>query len=133
MEERDDEDKPTGVHAIGWNGHFYKAWVTNYGSTEEGKQASKKRQLTDGRNYSMGVDRPKQLEHCCDVAGCVDRHNRHRLHVLKFHKMWKTKPWATRVKLEVFGASLVGSYLACRHLMPKWRDRDDAASNFMAF
>ena len=121
------------MHAIGWNDHFYKAWVTNYGSTEEGKQASKKRQRTDGRNYSMGVDRPKQLEHYYDVVGCVDRHNRCCQHVLEFHKTRKTKSWATRVQLEVFGASLVDSCLACRHLMPKWRDLDDTVPNFMAF
>ena len=133
MEERNDEDKPTGVYAIGWNDHWYKAWVTNYGSTKKGKQASKKRQRTDGRNYSVGVDRPKQLEHYYDVAGYVDRHNRYRQHMLKFHKIWKTKSWATRMQLEVFGASLVDSYLACRYLMPKWRDRDDAVSNFMEF
>jgi hypothetical protein len=68
MEERNEDGNPTGVHAIGWNDRFYKAWVANYGSTEEGKQASKKRQRTDGRNYNIGVDRPKQLEHCYDVA-----------------------------------------------------------------
>jgi hypothetical protein len=119
MEERDDEDKPTDVHVIGWNGRFYKARVTNHGSAEERKQASKKRQRTDGRNHSMGVDRPKQLERHCDVV--------------EHHKTWKTKSWATRVQLEVFGASLVDSCLACRRLMPKWRDRDGTVSNFMAF
>ena len=133
LEERDDEDEPTGSYAVGWNDHFYKAWITNYGSTEDGKQANKKRQRTDGRNYSIGVDRPKQLEHYYDVAGYVDRHNRYRQHMLKFHKIWKTKSWVTRMQLEVFGASLVDSYLACRHLMPKWRDRPDTQSNFMEF
>ena len=35
--------------------------------------------------------------------------------------------------LEVLGASLVDSHLACRHLMPRWRDRDSSESNFVAF
>ena len=53
--------------------------------------------------------------------------------MLKFHKVWKTKTWATRMILEILGASLVDTYLACRHLMPMWRDMDTSESNFMAF
>jgi hypothetical protein len=35
--------------------------------------------------------------------------------------------------LEIIGASLVDTHLACRHLMPRWRDRETTESNFMAF
>jgi hypothetical protein len=130
-ERKDDGSEPTGRCAIGWNDHWYKGFITNYGSTKPGKRASKKRQRSDGRNYSIAVDRCQQLEHYYEVAGHVDRHNRHRQHVLKFHKMWKTKKWQTRMILEIIGTSLVDTHLACRHLMPRWRDKDTTESNFM--
>jgi hypothetical protein len=133
FEEHDDDGDPTGRHAIGWNDHWYKGFITNYGSAKPGKRANKKRQRSDGRNYTIGVDRCKQLEHYYEVAGYVDRHNRYRQHMLKFHKVRKTKTWATRMILEILGASLVDTYLACRHLMPMWRDMDTSESNFMAF
>jgi hypothetical protein len=64
-------------------------------------------------NYSVGVDRCQQLAHYYEVAGYVDRHNRHRQHMLKFHKMWKTKKWQRRMMLEIIGVSLVDTHLAC--------------------
>ena len=70
-----------------------------------------------------------------EIAGHVDRHNRHRQLMLKFAKTWKTKRWETRVQLEVLGLGchLVDTCLVCRYLMPKWKDRDDTESNFLAF
>jgi hypothetical protein len=58
--------------------------MANYGSTKPGKRASEKRQRSDCRNYSIAdlVDRHQQLEHYYEVAGYVDRHNRHRQHTL---------------------------------------------------
>jgi hypothetical protein len=86
FEERDDGSEPTGRCAIGWNDHWCKGFITNFGSAKPGKRASKKRQRSDGRNCSIGVGRCQQLAHYCEVAGYVDRHNRHRQHTLKFHK-----------------------------------------------
>ena len=37
------------------------------------------------------------------------------------------------MQLEALATSLVDAHLTCRFLMPKWRDRDDSESNFMAF
>jgi hypothetical protein len=135
FEERKDGDgsEPIGRRAIGWNDHWCKGFMTNHGSTKPGKRASKKRQRSDGRNCSTAVDRRQQLEHCHEVAGHIDRHNRYRQHALKFHKTWKTKKWQTRMMLEIVGTSLVDACRACRHLMPTWRDRDTTESNFMAF
>ena len=119
---------------MGWNDHWCKAFVTNYGSVAPGQPANKKRQRAeDGRNYYMPVPRPSHLEHYYEISGCVDRHNRHRQSVLKLHKIWKTKRWETRMQTEVLGTSMVDAYLTCRWLMPKWRDRDDCESNFLAF
>jgi hypothetical protein len=53
--------------------------------------------------------------------------------MLRLHKTWKTKNWATRMQLEVLGMAVVDAHLTCRMLMPKWRDRDDSESNFQAF
>ena len=49
------------------------------------------------------------------------------------HETRKTKNWATRVQLEVMGTAVVDARLTRRTLMPKWRDRDDSESNFLAF
>jgi hypothetical protein len=49
------------------------------------------------------------------------------------HKTRKTKKWQTRMMLEIIGASLVDTCLTCRHLLPRWRDRETTESNFMAF
>jgi hypothetical protein len=58
--------------------------------------------------------------------GWVDRHNRYRQGILGLHNIWKTKRWQTRIQLELLGVSLVDSFLACLHLLPKWRsDKDD--------
>jgi hypothetical protein len=47
--------------------------------------------------------------------------------------MWKTKRWETRMQTEVLGTSMVDAHLTCRWLMPKWRDREDCESSFLAF
>ena len=57
--------------------------------------------------------------------GWVDRHNRYRQGILGLHSIWKTKRWQTRIQLELLGVTLVDSFLACLHLLPKWRDEQD--------
>jgi hypothetical protein len=42
FEERDEHDEKTGMHAIGWNDHWCKWFITNYGSVAAGKPANKK-------------------------------------------------------------------------------------------
>ncbi len=51
----------------------------------------------------------------------LDRHNRYRKGILGLHKIWKTKRWQTRIQTELLATSLVDSFLACIHLLPKWR------------
>jgi hypothetical protein len=137
FEERDEHDEKTGTRAIGWNGHWHEGFITNCGPVAAGKPANKRRQRTgdseDGRNDFMPAPRPSNLEHCCEIAGYVDRHNRCRQSMLRLQKTLKTKNWATRVQLEVLGTAVVDACLTYRMLMPKWRDRGDSESNFQAF
>ena len=46
--EMDDDGEPTNRVAVGWNDHWYKGFITNFGSSEAGKPASKKRQRKPG-------------------------------------------------------------------------------------
>ena len=48
-------------------------------------------------------------------------------------KMWKTKRWQTRIQLELLGMTMVDAFLACRKVMPKYRDLDDSDSIFWQF
>ena len=57
--------------------------------------------------------------------GWVDRHNRYRQGILGLHGIWKTKRWQTRIQLKLLGVTLVDSFLACLHLLPKWRSEKD--------
>ena len=69
-------------YAIGWNDHWYKTYITNYGVTLPGEAAQKKRQRHDtGRNYFIPIARPQQLQHYYKIAPLVDRHNMYRQHM----------------------------------------------------
>ena len=68
--------------------------------------------------------------------GWVDRHNRYRQGILGLHKIWKTKRWQTRIQIELLATSLVDSFLACTHLLPKWvqeKEHDQDESLFWKF
>ena len=93
----DDAGEPTNRVAAGRNDHWHEGFITNFGSSEAGKPASKKRQHANGRNHHVQVPRIAGLETHYEIAGHVDRHNRHRQSMLKFAKTWKTKHWETRI------------------------------------
>jgi hypothetical protein len=88
--EVDDEGEPTNRVAAGWNDRWHEGFITNFGSAEAGKPASKKRQRTSGRNHCAQAPRIAGLGTCHEIAGRVDRHNRYRQSTLRFAKTWKT-------------------------------------------
>ena len=113
--------------AVGWHDHHYKCYLTTHGTDLPGKPAPKKRQdFETNTNYKILIPRPEIIAKYQQEMGWVDRHNRYRQGILGLHNIWKTKRWQTRIQLELLGVSLVDSFLACLHLLPKWRsDKDD--------
>ena len=108
--------------AIGWHDHHYKCYWTTHGVDLPGKPASKKRQdFETNINYNINIARPHIIEKYQHEMGWVDRHNRYRQGILALHKVWKTKRWQTRIQTELLATSLVDSFLACIHVLPKWR------------
>ena len=108
--------------AIGWHDHHYKCYLTTHGVDLPGKPAPKKRQdFETNINYNINVPRPHIIEKYQHEMGWVDRHNRYRQGILGLHKVWKTKRWQTRIQTELLATCLVDSFLACIHLLPKWR------------
>jgi hypothetical protein len=112
--------------AVGWHDHHYKCYLTTHGTDLPGKPAPKKRQDFDTNiNYKINIPRPEIIAKYQQEMGWVDRHNRYRQGILGLHSIWKTKRWQTRIQLELLGITLVDSFLACLHLLPKWRDEQD--------
>ena len=112
--------------AVGWHDHHYKCYLTTQGTDLPGKPAPKKRQDFDTNiNYKINIPRPEIIAKYQQEMGWVDRHNRYRQGILGLHSIWKTKRWQTRIQLELLGITLVDSFLACLHLLPKWRDEQD--------
>ena len=108
--------------AVGWHDHHYKCYLTTHGTDLPGKPAPKKRQdFETNINYNINVPRPEIIAKYQHEMGWVDRHNRYRQGILGLHKIWKTKRWQTRIQTELLATSLVDSFLACIHLLPKWR------------
>ena len=119
--------------AIGWHDVHFKCYVTTNGTSLPGKPAPKKRQNVLGTTYSIPIPRPAVIAKYQGEMGYVDRHNRFRQGILHLPNIWKTKRWQTRIQLEVLGLTLVDSYLACRKLMPRWREEGDEESLFWKF
>ena len=118
------------VWALGWHDHYFKTFVCNAGTSEPGEPAKKKRQRDDGSNYFKLVDRPVALQHFYDACGSIDQHNRHRQHLLKLEKIWRTHRWQTRVLYAVMvGMVTVDAHLMCAHLLP---DRNSDTKESMA-
>jgi hypothetical protein len=95
-----------------------------------GKPAPKRRQDVLGTNYLKEIPRPDIIAKYQVEMGYVDRHNNFRPGTLKSAKTWKTKRWPTRIQLELLGMTMVYAFLACRKIMPKYRDLDDSDSIF---
>ena len=112
--------------AIGWSDVHYKLYLATCGETTPGTPAAKKRQRGDGRNFRIEIQRPKVIAEYAENMGRVDLHNRYRQGMLKLHKRWRTNTWQTRMQNEIFGMTLVDSFLLACHFMPKWRARRDA-------
>jgi hypothetical protein len=121
------------VWAVGWHDHHYKCYITTHGVTTPGKPAPKRRQDIAGTNYTREIPRPHIIAKYQDEMGYVDRHNNFRQGTLKLAKTWKTKRWQTRIQLELLGTTIVDAFLACRKVMPKYRDLDDTDSIFWKF
>lgn len=119
--------------AIGWHDVHYKCYVTTNGTTLPGKPAPKKRQNALGTNFYIPIPRPAVIAKYQAEMGYVDRHNRFRQGILHLPNIWKTKRWQTRIQLEILGLTLVDTFLACRKLMPKWREEGDEESIFWKF
>ncbi len=117
--------------AVGWHDHHYKCYLTTHGTDLPGKPAPKKRQeFETNTNYKIQIPRPEIIAKYQREMGWVDRHNRYRQGIWGLHSIWKTKRWQTRIQLELLGVSLVDSFLACLHLLPKWRsEKDDEQSD----
>ena len=112
--------------AVGWHDHHYKCYITTHGTDLPGKPAPKKRQeFETNTNYKIQIPRPEIIAKYQQEMGWVDRHNRYRQGILGLHSIWKTKRWQTRIQLELLGVTLVDSFLACLHLLPKWRSEKD--------
>ena len=120
------------VWAVGWHDHHYKCYITTHGVTTPGKPAPKRRQDIEGTNFTKEVPRPHLVAKYQEEMGYVDRHNNFRQGTLKLAKTWKTKRWQTRIQLELLGTTIVDAFLACRKVMPKYRDLDDTDSIFLA-
>ena len=121
------------VWAVGWHDHYFKCYVTSHGVTLPGKPAPKRRQDILGTNYLKEIPRPDIIAKYQVEMGYVDRHNNFRQGTLKLAKTWKTKRWQTRIQLELLGMTMVDAFLACRKIMPKYRDLDDSDSIFWQF
>jgi hypothetical protein len=126
-------DDLENVWAVGWHDHHYKCYVTTHGVTLPGKPAPKRRQDAQGTNFTKDVPRPDIIAKYQSEMGYVDRHNNFRQGTLKLAKTWKTKRWQTRIQLELLGMTMVDAFLACRKIMPKYRDMDDSDSIFWQF
>jgi hypothetical protein len=112
--------------AVGWHDHHYKCFITTHGTDLPGKPAHKKRQEHEtNTNYKINVPRPEIIAKYQQEMGWVDRHNRYRQGILGLHAIWKTKRWQTRIQIELLGITLVDSFLACLHLLPKWAGKKD--------
>jgi len=70
----DDED----VWCIAWSDVHFKLYLATCGESGPGESAAKKRQRSDGRNFSIQVDRPKAVAERATSVGNVDLHDRHR-------------------------------------------------------
>ena len=114
------------IWAVGWHDHHYKCYITTHGTDVPGKPAPKKRQDFDTNvNYRINIPRPHIIAKYQHEMGWVDRHNRYRQGIMGLHKIWKTKRWQTRIQIELLATSLVDSFLACTHLLPKWRQEKE--------
>ncbi len=121
------------VWAVGWHDHHFKTYITTHGVTTPGKPAPKRRQDIQGTNWLKEVSRPDIIAKYQQEMGHVDRHNNFRQGILKLAKTWKTKRWQTRIQLELLGMSMVDAFLACRQMMPKYKDMDDSDSILFQF
>jgi hypothetical protein len=126
-------DDLENVWAVGWHDHHYKCYVTTHGVTLPGKPVPKRRQDIQGINFSKEVPRPDIIAKYQSEMGHVDRHNNYRQGTLRLAKTWKTKRWQTRIQLELLGMTMVDAFLACRKIMPKYRDMEDFDSIFWQF
>jgi hypothetical protein len=122
----DDED----VWCIAWSDVHFKLYLATCGESRPGESAAKKRQRSDGRNFSIQVDRPKAVAECATNMGNVDLHNRCRQGTLRLHQAWKTATWQVRVQNELFGACLVDAFLTAQRLMPKWKGAREESKFF---
>ena len=113
------------VWAVGWSDIHFKTYICTQGLSQLGEPAAKKRQRADGRNYEIQVDRPRVVEDYQKHMGFVDRHNRYRQNILGLATLWRTKKWQVRVILEIFGMSLVDSFLLARKFVPRWKNAED--------
>jgi len=108
--------------AVGWHDHHYKCYLTTHGTDLPGKPAQKKRQeFETNTNYRINIPRPQIIAKYQQEMGWVDRHNRYRQGILGLHDIWKTRRWQTRIQLELLGVTLVDSFLASLHVLPKWQ------------
>ena len=123
----------THLWAIAWHDHHFKCYITTHGVTTPGKPAPKRRQDKEGNNWLKEIPRPHVIAQYQNEMGYVDRHNNFRQGTLHLAKVWKTKRWQTRIQLELLGMSMVDAFLACRKIMPKWKDMDDSESIFCKF
>ena len=119
--------------AVAWHDHHFKCYITTHGVTTPGKPAPKRRQDKEGHNWLKEVPRPHVIAQYQHEMGYVDRHNNFRQGSLHLAKVWKTKRWQTRIQLELLGMSMVDAFLACRKIMPKWKDMEDSESIFFKF
>ena len=121
------------VWAVGWSDIHFKTYICTQGLSQLGEPAAKKRQRADGRNYEIQVDRPRVVEDYQKHMGFVDRHNRYRQNILGLATLWRTKKWQVRVILEIFGMSLVDSFLLARKFVPRWKNAEDNEGIFWKY
>jgi hypothetical protein len=111
--------------AVGWQDIHYKTYLATCGTSLAGLPAKKKRQLPNGRNYSIHVPRPSCIAEYQVNMGKVDLHNRYRQGMLKLDEVVKTVTWQTRLQNELFATCIVDAFLLSKYYLPKWRDAVD--------
>jgi hypothetical protein len=99
-------------------------------------QHKKKQEFETNTNYKINIPRPHIIAKYQQEMGWVDRHNRYRQGILGLPEIWKTRRWQTRIQLELLGVTLVDSFLASLHVLPKWqmiKDEEQGGSLFWKF
>jgi hypothetical protein len=124
------------VHAVGWNDHHFKTFITTGSVSAAGTNAKRERQTDEGQTLCKKVKRPKLMQDHHEARGQVDLHDNSRQGQLRLEKFWRTHKLNSRVTTSILSSSMVDAFRAWeRHFPPSEAGRleGDAGSRLKAF